>query len=134
MAKASGHRVKRGELVVFRPPFRSLPGEAQQAPNWLPWMNDSVYVKRIIGLPGDTVKVIAQQGVWRNGQRLLEPYVVTPPRYDWGPLRVPEGHAIVLGDNRNDSFDSHHWGFLPLEHIVGRPTVRVWPPSRWTRF
>lgn len=134
IAQHSKQAIRRGALVVFRPPFRALPGSPPSAPAWLPWADDSIYVKRIVAMPGDHVRVIAHQGVFIDGQRLHEPYVLTPPAYDWGPHQVPAGHVVVLGDNRNDSFDSHHWGFLPLERVVGRPAVRLWPPARWTTF
>lgn len=100
----------------------------------MPWGQESVYVKRVIAVEGDVIQVISRHGVLINGQPLNEPYIVSPPRYDWGPHSVPDAHVVVLGDNRNDSFDSHHWGFLPVERIVGRPTLRLWPPSRWTFF
>lgn len=134
MAGHSGQNIERGALVVFRPPFRSLPGEHRSVSAWFSWADDSIYVKRIVALAGDRVEVIAQRGVFVNGHHLQEPYVLTPPRYDWGPHAVPAGHVVVLGDNRNDSFDSHHWGFLPVERIVGRPAFRLWPPARWTAF
>ncbi|HBW56356.1 MAG TPA: signal peptidase I, partial [Oscillatoriales bacterium UBA8482] len=52
------------------------------------------------------------------------------PEYNWGPGTVPDGQYLVLGDNRNNSYDSHYWGFVPRQNIIGRATVRFWPPDR----
>jgi signal peptidase I len=107
---------KRGDIVMFVPPERSG--------------KDEKYVKRVIGLPGDTVAVRAFDGVYINGERLDEPYVRQSPQYRLGPLTVPEGQLLVLGDNRNNSFDSHFWGFLPAESVQGVVALRYWPPWR----
>jgi signal peptidase I len=83
------------------------------------------YIKRLIGLPGDTVEV--QDGKVKVNKTILdEPYVVVPPSYN-GVWQVPAGSIFVLGDNRNQSSDSHSWGFVPLEKIVGKALVIYWP-------
>jgi signal peptidase I len=83
----------------------------------------------VIGLPGDMVKVM--DGVVSvNAQVLDEPYIADAPRYS-GEWIVPEGQLFVLGDNRNDSSDSHSWGYLPFEKVVGKAVVIYWPPSLW---
>jgi signal peptidase I len=87
------------------------------------------FIKRIIGLPGETVEV-KNGSVLINGQPLPEKYIAERPEYNWGPGTVPEGQYLVLGDNRNNSYDSHYWGFVPRENIIGRATVRFWPPDR----
>src|SRR5690606_14744475 len=69
------------------------------------------FIKRVVGLPGDVVEVRSQH-VYVNGLPVEEPYLDTPPAYDFGPATVPDGHIFVLGDNRNNSFDSHNWGML----------------------
>ena len=118
--------VKRGDVLVFKPPFRGLPGVGvfEEAP----------YVKRCVALGGDTVEVRAGKGLWVNGRAVAEPYVLEKARYSWGPARVPAGQLCMLGDNRNDSFDSHYWGFLPQARVVGRPGALIWPPRRWRAF
>lgn len=124
---------RRGEILVFKAPFRGLPG-AEPATGWLAFADDATYVKRVVGLPGEAVEVKRGQGVFVDGRRLEEPYVAAAPNYAWGPQTVPAGRLFMLGDNRNDSFDSHYWGFLPADRVVGRPAAVIWPPRRWTRF
>jgi signal peptidase I len=86
-------------------------------------------IKRIIGIPGDTVAV--QDGVLTvNGAVVDEPYINAPPAYN-GTWQVPEGNLFVLGDNRNDSRDSHQWGLLPMENVIGRSVMIYWPPEDW---
>jgi signal peptidase I len=83
------------------------------------------YIKRIIGLPGDVVLI--QGGlVYINDRPLTEAYISAPPSYS-GSWTVPEGQIFVLGDNRNQSSDSHSWGFVPSENVVGRALVVYWP-------
>lgn len=85
------------------------------------------YIKRVIGLPGDTVSIVHGQ-VSVNNQLLNEPYLASLPAYD-GVWEVPEDMLFVLGDNRNRSSDSHIWGFVPMESVVGRAVVIYWPLS-----
>lgn len=83
------------------------------------------YIKRVIGVPGDLVEV-ADGAVKINGAGLEEPYISAPPEYT-GSWQVPEGMLFVLGDNRNQSSDSHKWGFVPTESVVGKALVVYWP-------
>ena len=86
------------------------------------------YIKRVIGLPGDTVNVSG--GVVQvNGQTITEPYIAELPGYS-GNWKVPEGELFVLGDNRNHSSDSHDWGFVQQEWVVGKAIVVYWPLDR----
>lgn len=87
-------------------------------------------IKRVIGLPGDTV-VINNGAVYINGEQLSETYIAAAPIYQ-GQWSVPEGHLFVLGDNRNDSSDSHSWGLLPQEKIIGKAVLIYWPVAEWT--
>lgn len=108
-----------GDIVVFWPPDSlTAPGKRRDA-----------FIKRIIGLPGDVVEVRDGE-VLRNGEVLAEPYIKAAPDYKWGPEEVPEASYLVLGDNRNSSYDSHAWGFVPQENIIGKAVVRFWPPDR----
>ena len=83
------------------------------------------YIKRLIGLPGDEVKVENGQ-VFINGQSLDEPYISAPPSYR-GSWEVPLDSFFVLGDHRNQSSDSHSWGFVPIENVVGKALIVYWP-------
>jgi signal peptidase I len=105
--------MQRGDIIVFR--------STNEA--------DLDLIKRIIGLPGDDVLVQNGQ-VFVNGQPLSEPYIAAPPRYS-GEWRVPEGNIFVLGDNRNDSSDSHQWGMLPVGNVIGKAVLIYWPPPEW---
>jgi len=118
--KVSYHFVQphRGDIVVFSPT------DTLRAQNFR-----DAFIKRIIGLPGDTVEV-AEGKVYVNGEALAENYLQDYPNYQWGPEVVPPDQYLVLGDNRNNSFDSHLWGFVPRENIIGRAVVRFWPLNR----
>jgi signal peptidase I len=83
------------------------------------------YIKRVIGLPGDDI-VIRAGMVLVNNKRLSEVYISAPPGYK-GEWKVPEKSLFVLGDNRNSSSDSHSWGFVPYQNVVGRALVVYWP-------
>lgn len=83
------------------------------------------YIKRVIGVPGDVV-VIESGKVTVNGVDLDEPYISAAPNYS-GVWEVPEDMLFVLGDNRNSSYDSHSWGFVPIRNVVGRAIFIYWP-------
>jgi signal peptidase I len=131
-------KIKRGDIIVFHYPV----SPAQH------------FVKRVVGVPGDRLKLVNKQ-VWVNGVPLKEPYARFTkddpdlfrddfPRVDlpqgvvpewWlqmrrlvedGQLIVPEGHYFAMGDNRDDSYDSRYWGFVPKENIIGRPLLIYW--------
>ncbi len=90
------------------------------------------YVKRIIGLPGDVVDITPEGAVYINGELENEAYVVgvTPPREQTYPLTVPEGKVFVMGDNREISRDSRHFGCISSKSIEGKVVFLLWPPSR----
>ncbi len=106
------------DIVVFAPPPEAQIGSVK-----------TDFIKRIIGLPGDTIQVTSGT-VFVNNKPLTEPYIAQKPNYNYGPVTVPEGSVFVMGDNRNNSFDSHAWGFLPVENIKGRAFFRYWPVNR----
>ncbi len=109
---------ERGDIVVFSP----TDNLKQQGYN-------EAFIKRIIALPGETVAVRGGV-VFVNGDPLAEKYVTDEADYDFSPVTVPDNHYLVLGDNRNNSYDSHYWGFLPRKNIIGRAAVRFWPLDR----
>jgi len=122
--------LQRKEVVVFNPPpmFKELMqvtfGEEtanQKAKEAL--------IKRVVAVEGDEVEV--RDGlVYINGQAQDEPYTAENAEYQFGPVTVPPGQVLVLGDNRNHSFDGHIWGFLPKENVIGRAVFTYWPPWR----
>lgn len=87
------------------------------------------YIKRVIGLPGDQV-IISNKQVKINGRLLDEPYIAAQPVYQ-GSWTVTEDSLFVLGDNRNNSSDSHNWGLVPLSSVVGKALFVYWPPTEW---
>ncbi len=111
----------RGDIIVFQAPEKALVISGSTT--------HDAYLKRVIGLPGETVEV-SNGTVFINGEALDEDYIKAPPNYTWGPNVVPEDQYLVLGDNRNGSLDGHVWGFLPQETIIGKAAVRFWPPNR----
>ena len=105
--------IDRGDIIVFRPPS----DVDSSGTDW---------IKRVIGLPGETVEIKAGK-VFINDCELTESYEMEKPNYIYGPIIVPENSYFVLGDNRNNSLDSHFWGVLPKENIVGKALFRYWP-------
>jgi signal peptidase I len=90
---------------------------------------DQEYIKRVIGLPGDRV-VIKGGKVYVNGELLQEDYIAAPPVYEI-TVDVPVDSLYVLGDNRNNSSDSHNWGPVPMDYVVGKAIFIYWPPTQW---
>jgi signal peptidase I len=110
-----------GSVVVFHPPPQL------QAAGYDP---QSALIKRLVGLPGDQIAVENGQ-LWRNGHPLRPDWAAEPMGYSLSPLTVPAGHVLVLGDNRNASLDSHLWGPLPQEQLIGTAVLRYWPLARF---
>lgn len=109
-----------GDIVVFDPP-----PQLQQ----LGFARDQAFIKRVIGQPGQTVRV-SDGVVYLNGQPLAEPYIAAPPDYSLPSVTVPPEQVFVMGDNRPNSNDSHVWGFLPTKNIIGRACFRFYPFNR----
>ncbi|OFW38707.1 MAG: signal peptidase I [Acidobacteria bacterium RIFCSPLOWO2_12_FULL_67_14b] len=114
--------IERGDVVVFK----------------FPEEPDRDFIKRVIGLPGDTLE-LKNQTVHINGMPLIEPYAhyLFPAaaegeegsldlRRRYGPVTVPDGHYFMMGDNRDDSQDSRYWGFLPTSYVKGRALFIYW--------
>ncbi len=110
---------QRGDIVVFNPTAALEEQKYQDA-----------FIKRVVGLPGERIEV-KDGKVLVNGQPIAENYTAERPNYNWQFEGViPANSYIVLGDNRNNSYDSHYWGLVPKDKIVGRAIVRFWPPAR----
>jgi signal peptidase I len=112
----------RGDIVVFNTP----PSAAQQCPP------AGTFVKRIVGLPGETIAVRDGQ-VYIDGRRLNEPYIPSERR-DFSsasdPVRIGQGQYFVMGDNRAQSCDSRIWGTVPRRNLIGKVFATYWPPNR----
>jgi signal peptidase I len=117
------HSPQRGDVIVFRAVPAGQP--------------DRDFIKRVIGLPGETVAVHGGY-VFINGHRLIEPYINAQhrPTYTFPREKVPRGDYFVLGDNRNNSFDSSKWPstWLPRSDIIGKAWVSYWPPADVSLF
>ena len=109
---------QRGDVVVFRAPTQP----------------DKDFIKRVIGLPGDTI-LVKNGTVFVNGTALDETYIHYPATYtypfDGQPKQVPDGNYFVLGDNRPNSSDSHLGWFVPVDNLVGKAWISYWPPTDW---
>lgn len=111
---------RRGDVIAFQPPTN--------ARNLRPDLKGT-FIGRTIGIPGDRIEV-RDGRVFHNGNPLGEPYLENRPTYTMAPLVVPPGQYLVLGDNRNNSFDSVTWGYLPHDSIIGRVVWRFFPLER----
>jgi signal peptidase I len=108
------HEPQRGDIVVFHPP------KSQRVD----------FIKRIIALPGETVEV--KDGVvYINGHQLHETYIKQLPKYTLRERKVPENEYFVLGDNRNNSNDSHNGWTVPRQKVIGKAWLSLWPPNKW---
>ena len=115
----------RGEIVVFNTPDAAK----------LKCGAGGTFVKRLIGLPGETIEVRLKQGegyVFINGKQLREPYIKLDrrPTETFGPVKVPPGHYFMMGDNRAQSCDSREWGTVPRGNLIGEVFATYWPPNR----
>jgi signal peptidase I len=118
---------RRGQIVAFTSPpaAKTVCGEG------------GTYVKRLIGMPGDTVREDDESHIWIDGHELAEDYVSAAVRADDTRFRgdtwhVPKGSYFMLGDSRADSCDSRMWGSVPRSSLIGPAVVTYWPPGRLT--
>ena len=115
------HGIHRRDIVVF-----------QATGDWIPVVGGREdVIKRVIGLPGDTVQCCDAQGrVVLNGVSQNEPYVFEDNHYAFGPVVVPKGQLFVMGDHRSDSSDSRYNGTIPESSVIGHAFIRIWPITR----
>jgi signal peptidase I len=112
-----GRPVQRGDIIVF----------------YYPKDPSSRYVKRVIGLPGDTVRIDDAGNVFVNDEKLVEPYLaaeLTRMPEPMAPVRVADHYYFVMGDNRDNSSDSRSWGLVPEKYICGEAVFRYWPLTK----
>jgi signal peptidase I len=137
--------INRGEIVVFNgldsfqaevvvpPPANGFESARRKLTGWLglgtPGEKD--FIKRVIGLPGDTVACCTNGHVTVNGVELNEPYLFEDDHREFPATVVPEGKLFVMGDHRSRSSDSRDNGPVPQDKVIGRAFVVVWPPSRF---
>jgi signal peptidase I len=108
------HPPQRGDVIVFR-----FPREPSRD-----------FIKRVIAVPGEMVE-IRDHRVYVDDAPLNEPYIKDPPLYPMAQIRVTDGNYFVLGDNRNNSSDSHVWGLVPTDDIIGQAWLSYWPVATW---
>jgi signal peptidase I len=130
----------RGDIVVFKPPKGADTDECgvshpatQPCPTPTPEKSDTNFIKRIVGLPGDRLKVINGRVVI-NGKQLEEPYIRPSTTCDLcqepREITIPPGSFFMMGDNRGQSADSREWGPVPKKWIIGKAFFTYWPPGR----
>lgn len=108
------HAPERGDIVVFHEPDQP----------------DRDLIKRVIGLPGDTIKLDGTN-VWVDGVELNEPYITQRSNPSAETVTVPPNDYFVMGDNRPVSEDSRYFGFVPKDYIVGKAILVYWPLNQW---
>lgn len=120
------HEPDHGDIIVFKSP-----------PGISPDGKEKDFIKRLMGKPGDVIKVeegaaYRKEKGSKEFKRLKEPYLMDPDGiyYQMDPVTVPDGMYFVMGDNRNDSNDSHAWGPLDKNRVIGKAMVRFWPLTR----
>jgi signal peptidase I len=139
-----------GDIVVFHPPTGADPGSQQQCGSPaqgvqsgvpraqpcdrpVPAESSQTFIKRVVGLPGDTLR-IAGGHVYRNGVREPDSYIAScgglPPCTFAASIKVPPGAYYMMGDNRGESFDSRFWGPVAQSYIIGVAFFTYWPPDR----
>jgi signal peptidase I len=132
----------RGDIVVFKPPkgadSQTQCGDPNKPPDEpcptpTPQKSDTNFIKRIIGLPGDRLKVIRGRA-YIDGRELNEPYIrpdaTCPICNEPREITIPPGHFFMMGDNRGESDDSRDWGPVPKGWIIGKAFFTYWPPHR----
>ena len=110
----------RNSIVVFNPPNALIKAGYDEK---------SALIKRVVGIAGDKIE-IHNGKLLRNGEGISEPWISEKINYEMAEINVPDNSLWVLGDNRNNSLDSHLWGPLPEENLIGTALLRYWPIKR----
>ncbi len=108
-------------IVIFHPPQNLVDAGYEE---------NTALIKRVIGIPGDKIEVHMGQLI-RNGEKVKESWRLLPINYEMDPITIPNHSLWVLGDNRNNSLDSHLWGLLPEEKVIGTAIWRYWPINKF---
>ena len=133
------HDPRRGDIIVFSDPHPGVQEDRGVVGGFFHWLfegfgfarpSNEDFIKRVIGLPGETVE--GRGGfVYMNGKKLVEPYL-TQPTQPFAAVTVPAGKLFVMGDNRGNSLDSRFGlGFVPIDKVIGKAFITLWPPSRF---
>lgn len=133
----------RGDVIVFANPHPEELPERGAVSAFLHWLGEGIgfaqpadedFIKRVIGLPGETIE-IRDNVVYIDGEPLDEPYLTDAARRsngDFPETRIPAGHLFMMGDNRGNSADSRYGlGLVPVEKVIGRAFIVIWPPSQF---
>lgn len=116
------HSPQRDDIIVFNP-----------SPELLSQNIHDAFIKRVIAVPGDIV-MIRQGQLWINNDQITESFIQNKANYNYGPVTVPPDAYFVLGDNRTHSYDSHFWGFVPRQDVIGKAVVRIYPLNHLQLF
>ena len=114
------NEIEREAIVVFAPPQQLIQAGYDEK---------SALIKRVVGIPGDQLEVHNGKLI-RNKKIVDEPWILEPIKYELDPFVVPPSSIWVLGDNRNNSLDSHLWGALPKRNLIGTAVLRYWPINK----
>ena len=132
------HDPRRGDIIVFSNPNPEATPDRGFVGGFFHWLFQGLgfqqpenedFIKRVVGLPGDVVEGM-HGSVYVNGVKLIEPYL-TQHTQPFPATTVPAGKLFVMGDNRGNSLDSRFGlGFVPIDNVIGKAFVKIWPPSR----